>query len=121
MIAHETSHQSKAINPEGGNRDSLVNRQAVKELSNGESVKAADKISTSSEDKGVDNATNAKPKDREMLVSEGVEVEEEEAGWLSKVNSAISKGAKVEEKEGWLSKVNPGVRLRLKEQLIVVL
>ena len=58
-----------------------------------------------------------------MLVSK---VEEEEAGWLSKVNSEmlISKGAKVEVeegKEGWLSKVNPGVRLRLKEQLTVVL
>ena len=82
-------------------------RHLGEELSNGKSS-AADRGSTS-EDKGADIAANGKPKEisTETLVSKRAEEDEEEK--------------EVEEVEGWLSKVSPGVRLRLKEQLTVVL
>ena len=61
---------------------------------------------------------NGKPKDgeisTEMLVSKGAEGEEGE-----KEVEEVEKEVKGE--AGWLSKLNPGVRLRLKEQLTVVL
>ena len=71
---------------------------------NGES--AANK-GTIREEKRADIPRNEKPMQipGEMLVTEGSKAEEK----------------KVEEEAGWLSNVNPGVRLRLKEQLTVVL
>ena len=82
-------------------------RHLGEELSNGKSS-AADRRSTS-EDRGADIAANGKPKEisTETLVSKSAEVDEEEK--------------EVEGEAGWLSKMSPGVRLRLKEQLTVVL
>ena len=119
LIGHGI-HQSKATNPEGemlgknlGSvntggqdpylekvRESKTGEEVTAELSNGKST--ATKTRPPSEDtKGTNITKDEKPKDGEisgeMLVSQG------------------------EEEAGWLSKVNPGVRLRLKEQLTVVL
>ena len=91
----------------GGQARQVPGGGKSEEFSNGKSS-AADRRSTS-EDKGADIAANGKPKEisTEMLVSKRAEVDEEEK--------------EVEGEAGWLSKMSPGVRLRLKEQLTVVL
>ena len=77
----------------------------VKTIELSENGKSAANKGTIREEKRADIPRNEKPMQipSEMLVTEG------------------TKEKKVEEEAGWLSNVNPGVRLRLKEQLTVVL
>ena len=132
LVIAQGIQQSKATNPHGSmlgeDSRSLVTRggqplylpkatesrtgrgaevREVKTIELSKNGKSAANNGTIKEEKRADIPRNEKPMQipGEMLVTEGAKAEEK----------------KVEEEAGWLSNVNPGVRLRLKEQLTVVL